>query len=101
MYDTYDKTFKYLLGLLGILLLRVIGMIVLEVSRIKQFTYIHSVKYNIQVMSLGTDRPIVQDADSFAALAKELSKSTTIVHVPPGLIPSHFPTLSLLMVFSL
>lgn len=34
-----------------------------------------------KVMSLGKDRPIVQDSESFARLAKELSQSTTIVHV--------------------
>ena len=34
-----------------------------------------------KVMSLGKDRPIVQDSESFAKLAKELSESTTIVHV--------------------
>ena len=34
-----------------------------------------------KVMSLGKDRPIVQDSESFAKLAKELSQSTTIIHV--------------------
>ena len=34
-------------------------------------------------MSLGKDRPIVQDAESFSKLASELSKSTTIIHVSP------------------
>ena len=34
-----------------------------------------------KVMSLGKDRPIVQDSESFAKLANELSESIMIIHV--------------------
>ena len=36
-----------------------------------------------KVMSLGKDREIVQDSESFASLAKKLCESTTIIHVKP------------------
>ena len=41
------------------------------------------IKLSVQkkVMSLGKDRPTVHDSESFANLANELSKSTSIIHV--------------------
>ena len=40
-------------------------------------------------MSLGKDRPIVQDSESFAKLANELSESIMIIHVTKEEVSVH------------
>ena len=42
-----------------------------------------------KVMSLGKDRPIVQDSESFAKLANELSESIMIIHVTKEEVSVH------------
>ena len=50
LYHKYDNAFRYSLGLVGILFFRIIGMIIAEFSRIKSFSFIKTIKYNMQVM---------------------------------------------------
>ena len=52
LYNEYNKTFKYSLGLICILLLRLIYMISTELFRIKNCSYFKTIKYNTQIMIL-------------------------------------------------